>query len=76
MLLTDIPEGEYLVFEHGPFDYEQENRSVEEKMDQAMASFDFEGSGYCYDNSPGRIFYFYHDPKRFWKYIRPVKKLS
>ena len=76
MLLTDIPEGEYLVFEHGPFDYEQENRSGEEKQDQAMASFDFEGSGYCYDNSPGRIFYFYHDPKRFWKYIRPVKKLS
>lgn len=31
MLLMDVPEAEYLVFEHGPFDYEQENRSVEKK---------------------------------------------
>ena len=36
MLLTDIPEGEYLVFEHGPFDYEQECRTVEEKVEAAM----------------------------------------
>lgn len=28
MMMADIPEAEYLVFEHGPFDYEQENRSV------------------------------------------------
>ena len=36
MLLTDIPEGEYLVFEHGPFDYEQECRTVEEKVEAAI----------------------------------------
>ncbi|MVB09534.1 HTH-type transcriptional activator RhaR [Caprobacter fermentans] len=74
MLLIDVPEAEYLVFEHEPFDYEQENRSVEEKVEKAMATFDFAGTGYCYDTSPGRIIYFYHDPERFWKYIRPVKK--
>lgn len=74
MLLIDVPEAEYLVFEHGPFDYEQENRSVEEKVEKAMATFDFTGTGYCYDTSNGRIIYFYHDPDRFWKYIRPVRK--
>lgn len=75
MLLADIPEAEYLVFEHGPFDYERENRSIEEKMEEAMASFDFTGTGYCMDTTPGRILYFYHDPTRFWKYIRPVRRV-
>lgn len=74
MLLADIPEGEYIVFEHGPFDYEQENRTVEEKIEQAMASFDFSGSGYCLDTTPGRIMYFYFDPRQYFKYIRPVRK--
>ena len=74
MLLIDVPEAEYIVFEHGPFDYEQENRSVEEKVEKAMATFDFAGTGYCYDTSAGRIIYFYHDPERFWKYVRPVRK--
>ena len=75
MLLIDVPEAEYIVFEHGPFDYESQNSSVEEAMEAAMKNFDFSKTGYCLDLSPGRIFYFYHDPKRFWKYIRPVKKV-
>ena len=76
MLLIDVPEAEYIVFEHGPFDYESQNSSVEEAMEAAMKNFDFSKTGYCLDLSPGRIFYFYHDPKRFWKYIRPVRKLT
>ena len=72
--LADVPEAEYLVFEHGPFDYEQENRTVEEKIERAMATFDFEGTGYCYDDEPGRILYFYFDPGRFWKDVRPVRR--
>lgn len=75
LLLMDVPEAEYLVFEHGPFDYEQENSSVEKKVDAAIASFDFAGTGYCFDDSPGRLAYFFHDPERFWKYIRPVRKV-
>ena len=75
MLLMDVPEAEYLVFEHGPFDYEQENRSVEEKVEEAMAHFDFSETDYSYDTTPGRVIYFYHDPERFWKYVRPVKKI-
>lgn len=72
--MIDVPEAEYIVFEHGPFDYEQENRSLEAKMEKAMAAFDFAGTGYCFDTSPGRIIYVYHDPERLWKYIRPVRK--
>ncbi|AIQ54057.1 helix-turn-helix transcriptional regulator [Paenibacillus sp. FSL R7-0331] len=75
MLMIDVPEAEYIVFEHGPFHYEQENRSVEGKMESAMAAFDFADTGYCFDTSPGRIIYVYHDPERFLKYIRPVRKL-
>lgn len=74
MFLADVPEAEYLVFEHGPFDYEQENRSVEEKVEKAMAAFDFSRTDYCYDTTPGRIIYFYFNPERFWKYVRPVRK--
>ena len=72
--MLDVPEGEYIVFEHGPFDYEQENRSVEEKIEAAMASFDYSGTGYCLDTSPGRIMYFYYDPAQYFKYIRPVRR--
>lgn len=76
MLMADIPEAEYIVFEHGPFDYETENCSVEEKIETAMKTFDYTAAGYCLDTTPGRIFYFYHDPERFWKYVRPVRKLQ
>lgn len=75
MLMMEVPEGEYIVFEHGPFDYEQENCSVEEKVEEAMNTFDYEKAGYCLDTTPGRIAYLYHDPERFWKYVRPVRKL-
>ena len=74
MLLMDVPEAEYIVYEHGPFDYEQENRSVEEKINAAIANFNFADTSYCLDTTPGRVAYFFHDPERFWKYIRPVRK--
>ena len=74
MLMADVPEAEYIVFEHGPFDYEQENRSVEEQIEKAMAAFDFTGTVYCYDTAPGRIIYMYFNPEQFFKYIRPVRK--
>lgn len=72
--LADVPEAEYLVFEHGPFDYEQENRTVEEKIERAMATFDFEGTRLLLRRRAGRILYFYFDPGRFWKYVRPVRR--
>ncbi|MBP1542870.1 MAG: helix-turn-helix transcriptional regulator [Oscillospiraceae bacterium] len=74
MQLMDVPEGEYIVFEHGPFDFESENAMVEEKIERAMKEFDYSATGYELDTSQGRVFYFYHDCIRFRKYIRPVKK--
>lgn len=75
MLLMDVPEGEYIVFEHGPFDFETQNQSVEAKIEAAMKEFDYAAAGYSLDTTPGRVFYFYHDCTRYWKYIRPVRKL-
>ncbi|MBR5288391.1 MAG: AraC family transcriptional regulator [Clostridia bacterium] len=72
MMLMDVPEGEYIVFEHGPFDYERENAAVEAKIEAAMKAFDYDASGYRLDTTPGRVFYFYHDTQRFFKYVRPV----
>ena len=74
MILTDVPEGEYIVFEHGPFDYATENAIVEERIERAMAEFDYSATPYQLDMTPGRFFYFYHDEHRYWKYIRPVAK--
>lgn len=76
MLLMDVPEGEYIVFEHGPFDFETENAAVEARIEAAMKEFDYDSAGYCLDTTPGRVFYFYHDCRRFWKYIRPVRKIQ
>lgn len=76
MMIMDVPAGEYIVFEHGPFDFETENAAVEAKIEQAMKDFDYPSSGYELDTTQGRVFYFYHDCKRFWKYIRPVRKIK
>lgn len=76
MQLMDVEEGTYIVFEHGPFDFETQNQSVEQKIEEAMKNFDYSASGYELDVTQGRVFYFYHDCKRFWKYVRPVKKIS
>lgn len=75
MMLSDIAEGEYVVFEHGPFDYATEGREVEAKTEKAMKNFDYAASGYKLDVTQGRVFYFFMDEKRFWKYIRPVVKV-
>lgn len=74
MILSDIPEGEYIVFEHGPFDYEKQCRTVEEKMERAMADFDYSKSACRLDRTPGRMMYMFYDPKRGFKYIRPIIK--
>lgn len=75
MRIMDVPEGEYVVFEHGPFDFATENKAVEEKIEKAMKEFKLSDSGYCLDTTAGRVFYFYHDCTRYWKYVRPVRKI-
>jgi AraC-like DNA-binding protein len=75
MQIMDVPEAEYVVFEHGPFDYEHENHDVEEKINKAIDNFNFTDTAYCFDTSPGRITYFYHDPTQFWKNVKPIRKV-
>lgn len=36
MQIMDVPEGEYIVFEHGPFDFQTQNCAVENKIEDAM----------------------------------------
>lgn len=74
MEMIDIPENEYLIFEYGAFDYEQEQRSVENKIEEAMSTFDFSSTEYQYDTMAGRIIYFFFEPNQVFKYVRPVKK--
>lgn len=74
MLEQDIPAGEYIVFEHGSFDYDQQGQTVGEKLGKAMADFNFEGTGYQPDTSAGRVAYFYHDPSKYMKWVKPVVK--
>lgn len=76
MQLMDVEEGTYLVFEHGPFDFATQNQMVEQKMEEAMKNFDYFSAGYELDTTQGRVFYFYHDCKRFWKYVRPVREIK
>lgn len=76
MQLMDVAEGEYIVFEHGPFDITKESQSVEAKIEAAMLNFNYEEAGYALDTKEERVFYFFHDPNRFWKYIRPVLKIN
>ena len=72
MLLIDIPETEYIVFEHGPFNYEEESEAVGKKLQAAIDAFDFSKTGYMPDTAPGRIEYFYFVPESFEKRIQPV----
>lgn len=74
MQLMDVPEGEYIVFEHGPFDFETENAAVEGKIEAAMKAFDYDAAGCTLDTAQGRVFYFYHDCTRYWKYVRPITR--
>jgi hypothetical protein len=74
MILIDVPEAEYIVFEHGPFDYEQENSSVGDRVIAAAEGFGYSETEYVIDESPGRMAYFYHDPEQFYKHIKPVRK--
>ena len=39
MRIMDVAEGEYIVFEHGAFDFETENTIVEAKIEKAMKEF-------------------------------------
>ncbi len=49
---------------------------MEAAIEQAMRDFDYPASGYQLDLTEERVMYFYHDCTRYWKYVRPVKKVE
>ena len=73
MLMMDVAEGEYVVFEHGAFDYEQERDTVSDKVQAAMDEFDYDAAGYQKDGAKGRVGYLYFNPERYLKRVVPVK---
>lgn len=74
MLSLDIAEGEYMVFEYGPFNFETECEALYKQLDTAMKEYRWEDGAYCPDETPGRIAYYYNDPTRYLKRVVPVKK--
>lgn len=74
MRILDVPEAEYIVFEHGGFDYEQETDTVGDKLQTAIDGFDYGNGEYVPDNSDGRLSYFYFDPEKYEKRVMPVKR--
>ena len=73
--LMDVDAGEYAVFEHGPFDYEHQMRTVEDEIEAAMAAFEAADNDWRFDTAPGKVIYLYFDPARFCKYVRPVRRV-
>ena len=74
MLLLDVPEADYLAFEHGSFDYEQECETVYEKLQAAIEGFDYGVTDYSPDDEAGRVAYYFFDPEKFIKRVLPVKR--
>jgi hypothetical protein len=74
MQLLDVPEAEYIVFEHGSFDYKQESETVGGKLQAAIDGFDYNGTEYVPNNAAGRLSYFYFDPEKYEKRVMPVKR--
>jgi hypothetical protein len=73
-LFISVPKAEYVVFEHGPIDFEKECNAVGEKLQDSMSSYSFSDTQYRLDESPGRISYYYFDPAQYMKRVRPVRK--
>jgi AraC family transcriptional regulator len=74
MLCIDVPESEYMVFEHPAFNYEKCGATVCEKVDETAYGFDFTNSEYELEESNHRVGYYYHCPDKFIKILRPIKK--
>ncbi|KKO50753.1 AraC family transcriptional regulator [Paenibacillus sp. DMB20] len=76
MECKEIPESEYLVFYHPPFDYLKDNGTVMNTVEQAAWNFDPRGMGYDWDEE-NKQDYQRHFPEGYgYAVLRPVKKLG
>lgn len=55
MFMVDVPESEYIIFKNSSFNYDHENHSVEEKIENAITTFYFTNAGCFFDSLPGKI---------------------
>jgi AraC-like DNA-binding protein/predicted transcriptional regulator YdeE len=74
MLCFEVPEADYIVFEHPAFDYEGNGASVFEKVYSTAYEYEFSNSPYEFEECNNRVGYYYHCPDKFLKIIRPIKK--
>ncbi len=61
MLCTNVPQREYIVFAHPPFDYEKIGGSVNQAVSSAVDNYDFAAAGYKHDKTA--ITYQVHNPE-------------
>ena len=74
MICIDVPQGEYMVFEHPSFEYEKCGATVGERVFQTAYGYDFSNSEYKIEECNNRIGYFYHNPDKYLKILRPIIK--
>ncbi|KWX74776.1 AraC family transcriptional regulator [Paenibacillus jilunlii] len=76
MEVRDIPESEYLVFFHPPFDYLKDNGRVMRTVEQVAWNYNPESMGYQWDEDTKQD-YQRHFPEGYgYAVLRPVKKLG
>lgn len=74
MECIEIPESEYLVFFHPPFDYLKDNGAVMRTIEEVAWNFDPQGMGYEWDEGIKQD-YQRHFPEGYgYAVLRPVKK--
>ena len=74
MLLIDVPETDYVVFEYPPFDFEKEGPIALQKVEEAEKDFDYSKTRYTLDTGGNRVGYYYFIPDKFLKILRSVKR--
>lgn len=76
MECREIPESEYIVFFHPPFDYLKDNGAVMATVEEVAWNFDPSQMGYAWDEEIKQD-YQRHFPEGYgYAVLRPVKKLS
>ena len=73
MQILPVEATDYVVFEHGPFDFEKEGDQVYRILERAMDAFSYEAVDFVPDISTGRVAYFFFDPDLYAKYLLPVR---
>lgn len=72
MHCIDVPQRDYIVFSHPPFDYEIIGSSVGEAVDTACNNYDFINAGYGHDKTA--MTYQMHNPEHIgYRLYVPVK---